>query len=150
MILFHHESLPSTKHTSQRVIWCNTTRRLIKELLETLLSYSVTLLYLIVQCPFMVKYLVTCYYLYKGFLLLGWTESFCIFQMKSQSFFFNIFIILNQLYNFHCLLLPSPNMSQAFQFRPCKNFLVCLRHLFENAKTFRSTQYLSREFNLIK
>jgi hypothetical protein len=56
--------------------------------------------------------------------------------MKSQSFL-NIFTIFNQLHNFHCLLLPSPNVSRAFQFRSCKkNFLVCLRHLFENAKTF--------------
>jgi hypothetical protein len=73
---------------------------------------------------------------------LGWMESFCIFQMKSQSFFLNMFTIFDQLYDFHCLLLPSPNVSQAFQFRPCKNSMVCLRRIFENAKTFRSTQYI--------
>jgi hypothetical protein len=71
--------------------------------------------------------------------ILGWTESFCVFQKKSQSFF-NIFTIFNQLYDFHCLLLLSHNVSQAFQFRPCKNSLVFLRRIFENAKTFRSTQ----------
>jgi hypothetical protein len=33
-----------------------------------------------------------------------WVEqSFCIFQMKSRSFFLNIFTIVDQLYNFHCL-----------------------------------------------
>jgi hypothetical protein len=31
-----------------------------------------------------------------------------------------------------------------------KNFLVCLRHLFENAKTFRSTQYFSYAGGLIE
>jgi hypothetical protein len=82
--------------------------------------------------------------------LLGWTESFCVFQMKSQSFFSNIFTIFNQLYNFHCLLLPSPNVSQAFQFRPCKNFLVCLRHLFENAKTSRSTHMYQKKISVFK
>jgi hypothetical protein len=60
--------------------------------------------------------------------LLGWTESFCVFQMKSQSFFFNIFTIFNQLYSFHCLLLRSPNVSQAFQFRPCEKFLVLIQN----------------------
>jgi hypothetical protein len=35
--------------------------------------------------------------------------------MKSQSLFLNIFTIFNQIYNFHCLLLPSPNVSQQFK-----------------------------------
>jgi hypothetical protein len=59
-------------------------------------------------------------------ILLGWMESFCVFQMKSQSFFLDIFTIFNQLYNFHCLLLPSPNVSRAFQFRSCKKLLGLL------------------------
>jgi hypothetical protein len=48
---------------------------------------------------------------------------------KSVIFFLNIFTIFNQLYNFHCLLLPSPNVSQAFQFRPCKNLLVLIQNM---------------------
>jgi hypothetical protein len=40
--------------------------------------------------------------------------------MKSQSFFKYFFAIFNQLHNFHCLLLPSPNVSRAFRFRSCK------------------------------
>jgi hypothetical protein len=76
-----------------------------------------------------------------------WVEwkVFAFFKWKVDHFLqniFTVFTIFNQLYNFHCLLLPSPSVSQAFQFRPCKNFLVCLRHLFENAKTFRLTQYI--------
>jgi hypothetical protein len=70
----------------------------------------------------------------------GLNGKFLHFSNEKSIFFLNIFTIFNQLYYFLCLLLPSPNVSQAFQFRPCKNFLVCLHHLFENAKTFRSTQ----------
>jgi hypothetical protein len=35
-------------------------------------------------------------------MILGWTESFCVFQMK-KVFFKNIFTIFDQLYNFHYL-----------------------------------------------
>jgi hypothetical protein len=75
-------------------------------------------------------------------LLLRLTESiglngkFLRFSNEKSTIFLNIFTIFNQLYNFHCLLLPSPNVSQAFQFRSCKNFLFCLSHLFENVKNF--------------
>jgi hypothetical protein len=73
-----------------------------------------------------------------------WVErKVSVFSKWKVSNFLNTFTIFNQLYNFHCLLLLSPNVSRAFQFQPCKNFLVCLHHLFENAKTSRSTQYFS-------
>jgi hypothetical protein len=74
-----------------------------------------------------------------------WVERkvLAFFKWKAHHFL-NIFTIFNKLYYFHCLLLPSPNVSQAFQFRPCKIFLVAYAYaIFENAKTFRSTQYLS-------
>jgi hypothetical protein len=48
---------------------------------------------------------------------------------KSIIFFKYIYTIFNQLYNFHCLLLPSPNVSQAFQFRSCKNFMVLIQNM---------------------
>jgi hypothetical protein len=59
-----------------------------------------------------------------------WVEQkvFAFFKWK-VNLFFNIFTIFNQLYNFHCLLLPSPNVLQAFQFRPCKNFLVLIQNM---------------------
>jgi hypothetical protein len=54
-----------------------------------------------------------------------WVEwkVFAFFKWKINNFL-NIFTIFNQLYNFHCFLLPSPNVSQAFQFRPCKNLVA--------------------------
>jgi hypothetical protein len=70
---------------------------------------------------------------------IGLNGKFLRFSNEKLVIFLNIFTIFNQLYNFYCLLLPS-SVSQTFQFRPCKNSLVCLRHIFENAKTFRSTQ----------
>jgi hypothetical protein len=74
---------------------------------------------------------------------IGLNGKFLHFSNEKSIIFLNIFTIFNQLYNFHYLLLPSPNVSQAFQFQPCKNFLICLRHPFENAKTFRFTQYIT-------
>jgi hypothetical protein len=73
---------------------------------------------------------------------IGLNGKFLRFLNENSIIFLNIFTIFNQLYNFHCLLLASPNVSRAFQFRPCENFLVCLCHIFENAKTFLSTQYM--------
>jgi hypothetical protein len=64
-------------------------------------------------------------YLHNIILLFYRVEQkvFAFFKWKFNHFL-NKFTIFNQLYNFHCFLLPSPNVSQAFQFRPCKNFLV--------------------------
>jgi hypothetical protein len=69
-------------------------------------------------------------------LYVGLNGKFLRFSNEKSIFFLNIFTIFNELKNFHCLLLPSPNVSQAFQFCPCKNSLVWLRHIFENAKKF--------------
>jgi hypothetical protein len=76
---------------------------------------------------------------------IGLNGKFCVFQMKSQSFFLNIFTIFNQLYNFHCLLLPSPNVSQAFQLRTCKNLLVAYAYAISS-----KTQKLSVQPNTSK
>jgi hypothetical protein len=47
--------------------------------------------------------------------VLGWTESFLRFSNEKLIIFsIYIYTIFNQLYNFHCFLLPSPNVSQAF------------------------------------
>jgi hypothetical protein len=50
----------------------------------------------------------------------GLNGKFLRFSNEKSIIFLNIFTIFNQLYNFHCLLWPSPNASQAFQFRSCK------------------------------
>jgi hypothetical protein len=38
------------------------------------------------------------------------------------------------------LLLPSPNVSQAFQFRPCKNFLVAYAYAISSKTQKLSVQ----------
>jgi hypothetical protein len=60
-----------------------------------------------------------------------WVERkvFAFFKWKVNHFFKYIYTIFNQLYNLHCLLLPSPYVSQAFQFRACKNFLVLIQNM---------------------
>jgi hypothetical protein len=42
---------------------------------------------------------------------IGLNEKFLRFSNDKSITFLNIFTIFNQLYNFHCLLLPSPNVS---------------------------------------
>lgn len=68
---------------------------------------------------------------HSQFYILDCTESFCIFQMKIHNDIFlqNIFTIYNQLYHVRYLQLPSPNVSLAFHFRPCKNFLVFIQNM---------------------
>jgi hypothetical protein len=61
--------------------------------------------------------------------MIGLNGKFLRFSNEKSIIFLNVFTIFNQLYNFHCLLLPSPNMSQGFQFRPCKNFLVLIQNM---------------------
>jgi hypothetical protein len=51
---------------------------------------------------------------------IGLNGKFLCFSNEKSIIFLNIFTIFNQLHNLHCLLLPSPNMSRAFQFRSCK------------------------------
>jgi hypothetical protein len=60
---------------------------------------------------------------------IGLNGKFLRFSNEKSIIFLNTFTIFNQLYNFHCLLLPSPNVSQAFQFRPCKNFLLLIQNM---------------------
>lgn len=75
--------------------------------------------------------------------LMGLTESFCIFQVKNN-FLFNMFTIFNKLHNSHCLPLPSPNVSQAFPFWFCENFLVLIQNMLQDTiiQLFESLKYL--------
>jgi hypothetical protein len=75
---------------------------------------------------------------------IGLNGKFLRFSNEKSIIFLNIFTKFNQLYNFHCLLLPSPNVSQAFQFRPCKNFLVAYAYTISS-----KTQKLSVQPSII-
>jgi hypothetical protein len=81
-------------------------------------------------------------YKYASVNCIGLNGKFLRFS-NEKSIFFKYIYNINQLYNFHCLLLPSPNVSQAFQFRPYKNFLVAYAYAFSS-----KTQKLSVQPNI--
>jgi hypothetical protein len=58
--------------------------------------------------------------LYTTIWSIGLNGKFLRFSNEKSINFLNIFTIFNQLYNLNCLLLPSPNVSRAFQFQSCK------------------------------
>jgi hypothetical protein len=62
------------------------------------------------------------------------------FSKWEVNHFLNVFTIFNQLYNCYCLLLPSPNVSQAFQFRPSKKFLVAYAYAISSKTQKLSVQ----------
>jgi hypothetical protein len=72
-------------------------------------------------------------------MILGWTESFCIFQMKSQSFFQKYLqYLINYIISIACIIYVMARQTSKWLNK--WQYSLCLRHLFENAKTFRSTQ----------
>jgi hypothetical protein len=71
-----------------------------------------------------------------------WVERkvFALFKWKVNHFL-NIFTtLINYIISIACYY-RLPTCHELFNSGIVKKFLVCLRHLFENAKTFRSTQY---------
>jgi hypothetical protein len=140
--LAHHQ-VPSHRGAAQCQMWV---RLLLSAYLPVYLCHFISLL----------VYLFTYWYAvqemrevgYHGLRLVLVERKVFAFSKWKVSHFLNIFTIFNQLYNFHCLLLPSPNVSRAFQFRSCKKTSWSAYAISSKTqKTFRSIQYLETKRN---